>query len=60
MENLPPIVAIIGSSRFKREHLGVQQRETLLGKIVLTTGLLPPCGQRADQRPGQTETRPAE
>lgn len=32
------IVAIIGSSRFKAQHLGIAQRETLLGKVVLVTG----------------------
>lgn len=34
----PTIVAVIGSSRFKQAHLGVHQRETLLGKIVLGYG----------------------
>lgn len=33
-----PIVAIIGSSRFKKLHLGHAQRLTLQGKIVLSRG----------------------
>ena len=32
------IVAIIGSSKFKDQHLGVAQRETLRGNIVLLAG----------------------
>lgn len=32
------IVAIIGSSKFKAQQLGVAQRETLRGKIVLLPG----------------------
>ena len=32
------VVAIIGSSKFKDQHLGVGQRETLRGKVVLLTG----------------------
>lgn len=32
------VVAIIGSSKFKDQHLGVAQRETLRGKVVLLTG----------------------
>lgn len=32
------IVAIIGSSKFKDHHLGVAQRETLKGHIVLLSG----------------------
>ena len=32
------LVAVIGSSRFKAEQLGIQQRETLLGKVVLSVG----------------------
>lgn len=32
------IVAIVGSSKFKAEHLGVAQRETLRGSIVLLAG----------------------
>lgn len=34
----PRIVAIIGSTRFKQFHLGVAQRETLKGNIVLIAG----------------------
>ena len=34
----PKIVVVIGSTRFKQFHLGVQQRETLKGSIVLTVG----------------------
>lgn len=34
----PTIVAIIGSTRFKKEHLGHSQRLTLQGKIVLLSG----------------------
>jgi len=34
----PPIVAIIGSTRFKKEHLGHAQQLTLLGKLVLLSG----------------------
>jgi hypothetical protein len=34
----PTIVAIIGSTRFKQFHLGIAQRETLKGKIVLVAG----------------------
>jgi hypothetical protein len=34
----PVRVAIIGSTRFKEYHLGMMQRETLLGKIVLSAG----------------------
>lgn len=32
------IVVILGSSKFKSVHLGIGQRETLRGKIVLHTG----------------------
>lgn len=32
------IVAIVGSSKFKDHHLGVAQRETLRGNIVLLAG----------------------
>jgi hypothetical protein len=32
------IVAIIGSSKFKEAHLGIAQRETLRGNVVLLTG----------------------
>jgi hypothetical protein len=32
------IIAIIGSSKFKSAHLGVAQRETLRGHVVLLTG----------------------
>ena len=32
------IVAIIGSSKFKDQHLGVAQRETLRGNVVLLAG----------------------
>lgn len=35
---MPRIVAIIGSSRFKTAHLGVAQKCTLQGKIVLLAG----------------------
>jgi len=38
MTDKPKVVCIIGSSRFKNDHLGVAQRETLKGKIVLITG----------------------
>lgn len=34
----PPIVAVIGSSKFKDQQLGVAQRLTLRGSIVLLTG----------------------
>lgn len=34
----PRIVAIIGSSKFKDQHLGVAQKLTLQGKIVLLAG----------------------
>lgn len=34
----PKIVAIIGSSKFKDQHLGAAQRETLRGKVVLLYG----------------------
>jgi hypothetical protein len=34
----PKIVVILGSSKFKTAHLGIAQRETLRGKIVLLTG----------------------
>lgn len=34
----PKIVCIIGSSRFKKFHMGVAQRATLSGKIVLIAG----------------------
>jgi hypothetical protein len=34
----PTVVCICGSSRFKDDHLGIAQRETLLGKIVLLAG----------------------
>lgn len=36
--NKPRIVCIIGSSKLKNAHLGVAQRETLRGKIVLVAG----------------------
>ncbi len=32
------VVVILGSSKFKAQQLGVAQRETLRGKIVLVTG----------------------
>lgn len=32
------VVAIIGSSKFRDQHMGVAQRETLSGKIVLMLG----------------------
>lgn len=32
------IVAIIGSSKFKDQHLGAAQRETLRGHVVLLAG----------------------
>ncbi len=32
------IVAIVGSSKFKAEHLGVAQKESLRGSIVLLAG----------------------
>lgn len=32
------IVAIIGSSKFREQHLGAAQRETLLGNIALNYG----------------------
>jgi hypothetical protein len=32
------IVAIVGSSKFKDQHLGVAQRETLRGNVVLLAG----------------------
>ena len=32
------IVAIVGSSKFKDHHLGVAQKETLRGSIVLLAG----------------------
>lgn len=32
-------VAIIGSTKFKKWHMGAAQRETLSGNIVLITGL---------------------
>lgn len=32
------IVAIVGSSKFKAEHLGVAQKETLKGHVVLLAG----------------------
>ena len=34
----PKVVAIIGSSKFKDQHLGAAQRETLAGNIVLQPG----------------------
>lgn len=34
----PRIVAIIGSSKFRDQHLGVAQKLTLQGKIVLIAG----------------------
>jgi hypothetical protein len=34
----PTVVCICGSSRFKSQHMGAAQRETLLGKIVLLAG----------------------
>ena len=34
----PKVVAIIGSSKFKDQQLGVAQRLTLHGNIVLVTG----------------------
>ncbi len=34
----PSIVCIIGSTRFKRWHEGIAQRETLKGSIALTCG----------------------
>jgi len=34
----PKIVCIIGSSKFKAQELGIAQRETLLGKVVLVHG----------------------
>lgn len=36
--NNPKIIAIIGSSKFKAQQLGVAQRETLRGKVVLLPG----------------------
>lgn len=36
--NTPTVVAIIGSSKFKAQQLGVAQRETLRGKVVLLPG----------------------
>jgi len=32
------VIAVIGSSKFKDHHLGIAQRETLLGNVVLVTG----------------------
>jgi len=34
----PTVVCICGSSRFKDQHHGEAQRETLMGKIVLLAG----------------------
>jgi len=31
-------IAIIGSSKFKDQQMGIAQRETLLGNVVLITG----------------------
>lgn len=36
--NKPRVVCIVGSTRFKNQHLGIAQRETLRGKIVLIAG----------------------
>lgn len=38
MNKPPTVVCIIGSSKFKAQQLGVAQRETLRGKIVLLPG----------------------
>lgn len=38
MINAPTVIAIIGSSKFKAQQLGVAQRETLRGKVVLLPG----------------------
>ena len=38
MTKRPTIVCLCGSSKFKDQILGVQQRETLKGKIVLQHG----------------------
>lgn len=38
MANKREIVAILGSSKFKDHHLGVAQKETLHGNIVLLAG----------------------
>ncbi len=32
------VIAIIGSSKFKDHQMGIAQRETLLGNVVLITG----------------------
>jgi hypothetical protein len=34
----PTVVAIIGSSKFKAQQIGIAQRETLRGKVVLLPG----------------------
>lgn len=34
----PPVIVIIGSSRFKAQHLGYAQKFTLQGKVVLLAG----------------------
>ena len=49
----PKVVCICGSSRFKKDHLGFAQRETLLGKIVLITGFF----HHADRVPITTEQK---
>ena len=45
MVNRPVIVTLCGSTKFKDEFIDAQLRETLAGKIVLTTG----CNMRSDQ-----------
>lgn len=38
VKTMRKVVAIIGSSKFKDHQLGIAQRETLLGNVVLLTG----------------------
>lgn len=44
LNNLPPIVTLCGSTRFKEEFLEVNRTLTLAGAIVLMPGVFAHCG----------------